>query len=224
MRFESASNTFTLLSNHYEHYEKSLQLTTNKLVFVTDETEQSKIVLEKIREIEFKMSETSELCPIIIPPEVQATYPIIYQTNIFTLIKKMDVHRKTLIIQLKNIKNEIRYILFKWNMALPTRSGLYMMTDIRDHISEGNENITPQMLREKVRVLFLMEQKERVKKELVEYRDHYAQIDELFMKEIKYAELNKKCWRWLWCNPKKIQYDTFTNPIIKEHLELILGN
>lgn len=226
MRFESASNTFTLLANHYEHYEKSLQLTTNKLVFVTDETEQNKIVLEKMREIEFKISETNELCPVIIPSEVQSTFPVIYQTNIFTLIKKMDVHRKTLIIQLKNIKNEIRYILFKWNMPGTTRDD----NDIHLHNNPSldnpasNERTTPQMQREKMRVLFLMEQKERIKKELVEYRDNYSQIDELFMKEIKYAELNKKCWRWFWCNPKKIQYDTFTNPIIKEHLELILGN
>jgi hypothetical protein len=263
MRFESASNTFTLLANHYEHYEKSLQLTTNKLVFVTDESEQNKIVLEKMREIEFKISETNELCPVIIPSEVQTTFPVIYQTNIFTLIKKMDVHRKTLIIQLKNIKNEIRYILFKWNMAGTSRysnvrtpelrsnervRGILskavsvavskavvedlssQVIDTRQHNNPSldnpslDERITPQMLREKVRVLFLMEQKERVKKELVEYRDNYSQIDELFMKEIKYAELNKKCWRWFWCNPKKIQYDTFTNPIIKEHLELILGN
>ena len=220
MRFESTSNTFTLLSNHYEHYEKSLQLTTNKLVFVTDEAEQNKLVLEKIREIEFKISETNELCPVIIPSEVQSTFPVIYQTNIFTLIKKMDVHRKTLIIQLKNIKNEIRYILFKWNMALPDRGS----PDVHYSITDKHEPSDPQMLREKVRVLFLMEQKERVKKELVEYRDNYSQIDELFMKEIKYAELNKNCWRWLWCNPKKIQYDTFTNPVIKEHLELILSN
>jgi len=222
MRFETASNTFTLLANHYEHYEKSLQLTTNKLVFVTDETEQNKIVLDKMREIEFKMSETHELCPVIIPSEVQTTFPVIYQTNIFTLIKKMDVHRKTLILQLKNIKNEIRYILFKWNSTRPAHD--FDLYNIREHTVDPHEGMSPQMRREKIRVLFLMEQKERIKKELIEYRDNYSQIDELFMKEIKYAELNKKCWRWFWCNPKKIQYDTFTNPVIKEHLELILGN
>ena len=83
MRFESACNTFTLLSNHYEHYEHSLQITSNKLVFIQDENQQTKIILDKMQEIEFKMRETTELCPIIIPVEVQKTFPVIYQTNIF---------------------------------------------------------------------------------------------------------------------------------------------
>jgi hypothetical protein len=209
MRFESACNTFTLLSNHYEHYEHSLQITSNKLVFIQDEKEQTKIVLDKMQEIEFKMRETKELCPIIIPVEVQNTYPVIYQTNIFTLIKKMDTHRKTLIMQLKNIKNEIRYILYKWN----TLSGAGQLVD------EDNTQIH----REKIRLLDLMDQKEKIKKELIEYKDNYTQIDDLFMKEIKYAEINKKCWKWFWCNTQKIRYENYTNHVIKEHLELILS-
>jgi hypothetical protein len=209
MRFESACNTFTLLSNHYEHYEHSLQITSNKLVFIQDEKEQTKIVLDKMQEIEFKMRETKELCPIIIPVEVQNAYPVIYQTNIFTLIKKMDMHRKTLIMKLKNIKNEIRYILYKWN----TLSGAGQL---------GDEDNT-QIHREKIRLLDLMDQKEIIKKELIEYKDNYTQIDDLFMKEIKYAEINKKCWKWFWCNTQKIHYENYTNHVIKEHLELILS-
>jgi hypothetical protein len=208
MRFESACNTFTLLSNHYEHYEHSLQITSNKLVFIRDESEQTKIVLDKMQEIEFKMRETSELCPIIIPVEVQKTFPVIYQTNIFTLIKKMDIHRKTLILQLKNIKNEIRYILYKWN------SEERVSTEFIDN---------PQIQREKIRLLSLMDQKEKIKKELIEYKDNYSQIDDLFMKEIKYAETNKKWMSWLTCNVQKIQYSSYTNPVIKEHLALILS-
>ena len=216
MRFESACNTFTLLSNHYEHYEHSLQITSNKLVFIQDETEQTKTVLDKMQEIEFKMRETKELCPIIIPVEVQNSFPVIYQTNIFTLIKKMDTHRKTLILQLKNIKNEIRYILYKWN----TLSGASALL-VDDENTPLVENA--QLQREKIRLLFLMEQKERIKKELIEYKDNYTQIDDLFMKEIKYAETNKKWLKWLCCNTQKIQYNSYTNPVIKEHLELILS-
>lgn len=209
MRFESACNTFTLLSNHYEHYEHSLQITSNKLAFIQDEKEQTKIVLDKMQEIEFKMRETKELCPIIIPVEVQNTYPVIYQTNIFTLIKKMDTHRKTLIMHLKNIKNEIRYILYKWN-TFSTAGQL------------GDEDNT-QIYREKIRLLDLMDQKEKIKKELIEYKDNYTQIDDLFMKEIKYAEINKRFWKWFWCNTQKIHYENYTNHVIKEHLELILS-
>jgi hypothetical protein len=216
MRFESACNTFTLIANHYEHYEHMLELTNNKLVFIQDETEQNRIILDKMREVEFKMSETKELCPIIIPVEVKNTYPVIFQTNIFTLIKKMDVHRKNLTLQLKNIKNEIRYIFFKWNSFTDT-PGTHLNEESFQHISNN-----PQMQQEKIRMLYLMEQKEKIKKELIEYKDNYVQIDDLFTKEIKYAELNKNWIRWFLCDSKKIDYNTYTNPIIKEHLELIL--
>jgi hypothetical protein len=68
-----------------------------------------------------------------------------------------------------------------------------------------------------------MDQKEKIKKELIEYKDNYSQIDDLFMKEIKYAETNKKWFSWLTCNIQKIQYSSYTNPVIKEHLALILS-
>ena len=240
MQYESACNTFMLLSNHYEHYEQSLQITSNKLVFIKDETEQTKLVLDKMQEVEFKMQETKELCPVIIPVEVQNTFPVIYQTNIFSLIRKMENHRKSLILQLKNIKNEIRYIMYKWNNlsrayideedtitydGKPTpvipRTPTQVVPPCFGVLTNTNENT--QLQKEKVHLLSLMDQKEKVKKELIEYKDNYSQIDDLFMKEIKYAERNKKCWKWLCCNEQKIQYNLYTNPVMKEHLELILS-
>lgn len=203
LRLDSVINTFTLLSTYYEQFEHSLELTNNKLLFMTSESEQSTVVLDKIREVEFQMGETKKLCPVIIPDDVKKTFPVICQTNIFSLIKKLETYRKHLIIQFKDIKNEIRYILYKWNTIKPT------------------ENDTNQRQHEKTRLLFLMDVKERVKKELIEYKNVYNQIDDLFMKEIKYAEINRECSRIFCFNFKKIQYAKYTNPIIKEHLELI---
>ena len=202
LRLDSGRNTFSLLSNHYEHFEHTLELTNNKLLFITNETEQSATVLEKIREIEFKMGETKELCPVIVPEEVKQTFPVICQTNIFSLIKKLEMYRKQLIIQFKDVKNEIRYILFKWN-----------------HHKTGED--TPQRQREKTRMLFLMDVKERIKKELIEYKNVYNQIDDLFAKEIKYAELNRDLKRTCGWSRKQLSYDMYVNPVIKEHLELI---
>lgn len=202
LRLDSGRNTFSLLSNHYEHFEHTLELTNNKLLFINNESEQSAVVLEKIREIEFKMGETKELCPVIVPEEVKQTFPVICQTNIFSLIKKLEMYRKQLIIQFKDIKNEIRYILYKWNIHKTT---------------EDN----PHRLREKTRLIFLMDVKERIKKELIDYKNVYNQIDDMFTKEIKYAEINRSWKRGRCFHTKKLAYDTYTNPVIKEHLELI---
>jgi hypothetical protein len=206
LRFESAYNSYTLMANHYERFEHSLEFTNNKLTFMNNEAEQNKLVLEKIKEIEFKMAETKELCPILIPEEVKQTFPVICHTNIFSLIKKMDTHRKTLILQFKDIKNEIRYILYKWN-SLPI--------DVADE--------STQRMREKTRLLFLMELKEKIKKELIDYKDVYNQVDDLFMKEIKYSEVNRGILRVLCCQRKTIQYHTYTNAVIREHLDIIFS-
>ena len=203
LRYESACNSYTLMSNHYEQLEHSLEFTNNKLLFMNDEPEQNKIVLDKIREVEFKLSETKELCPLLVPEEVQHSFPVMYHTNIFSLMNKLDMHRKSLILQFKDVKNEIRYILYKWNTLSPPY-----------------EN-TPQRQREKTRLLFLMELKEKIKKELVEYKHAYNQVDDLFLKEIKYAEWNRQCFHFFSCRPKKIQYDSYSNPVIREHLDIL---
>jgi hypothetical protein len=203
LRLESAFNTYTLMANHYEHFEHTLEMTNNKLVFIATEPEQNKIVLDKIREVEFQMSEAKELCPILVPEEVKQTFPVICQTNIFALITKMDMQRKTLILKFKDIKNEIRYILYKWNS--------------QSDVSEQSA----QRQREKKRLLYLMQIKEETKKELIEYKDVYTQIDDLFMKEIKYAEINRQFWRRLFCQTKQLPYQSYTNPILKEHLSIL---
>jgi hypothetical protein len=202
LRLDSARHTFALLSTNYDHFEHTLELTNNKLLFMDNEQEQTKTVLDTIHEIEFKMGETKKLCPVIVPEEIKKTFPIICQTNIFSLIKKLEMYRKQLIIQFKDIKNEIRYILYKWSI-------------------QKNTDETPRHLQEKTRLLFLMEIKEKVKKELIEYKQVYNQIDDLFMKEIKNAETNRKCIRFLYCKYTKMSYDKYTNPIIKDHIELI---
>jgi hypothetical protein len=246
LRLDSGRNTFSLLSNHYEHFEHILELTNNKLLFICNESEQSDVVLEKIREIEFKMGETKELCPVIVPDEVRHIFPVICQTNIFSLIKKLELYRKQLIIQFKDIKNEIRYILYKWdtcNLIRPTdftnfdelrspefpripsasrpeyfTNSLKSGGEVVEFPRKSKENNIPQRQREKTRLLFLMEVKERIKKELIEYKSVYNQIDDLFAKEIKYAEINS---RWCRFYTRKITYSAYTNPVIKDHLDLI---
>ena len=68
-----------------------------------------------------------------------------------------------------------------------------------------------------------MELKEKIKKELIDYKDVYNQVDDLFMKEIKYSEVNRGILRVLCCQRKTIQYHTYTNAVIREHLDIIFS-
>ena len=157
LQLESACNTYSLLSTMYDKFENSLEFANNKLIFMENESEQNALVLEKIKEIEFKMSESKDLCPIMVPEEVKSRFPIIYYTNIFRFIKKMELYRKNLIIKFRDIKNEIRYILYKWNL-------------------ETDSSSPAEKEREKRRLIYLMDMKEKTKAELIEYKNTYNQI------------------------------------------------
>lgn len=196
LKLESSCNTYILIANMYDKLENSLDFTNNKLSFMENESEQNTIVLEKIKELEFKITETKDLCQILIPAEVKAHYPILYNTNIFRFIQKMESHRKTLIVRFKDIKNEIRYILHKWSQS-------------------ENETETAKKIKEKHRLLYLMELKEKTKAELIEYKNTYNQIDEIFMKEIKYAES-----LGFFTRPPNYHVESM-NPIVKDYLKLV---
>lgn len=51
---------------------------------------------------------------IIIPYEIQLMNPIISHINIFSFIKKIEHHKKSLIMKYKDVKNEIRYMMYRW--------------------------------------------------------------------------------------------------------------
>ena len=194
LKLESSCNTYTLVANMYDKFENSLDFTNNKLTFMENESEQNSLVLEKIKEIEFKISETKDLCQILLPEEVKAYFPILYHTNIFRFIQKMEAHKKTLILRFRDVKNEIRYILHKWN---------------------GGVDENAKKIKEKHRLLYLMELKEKTKAELIEYKNIYNQIEELFLKEIQYAE---SCWVFVY--PSNSHLDTL-NSVAKDYLKLV---
>jgi hypothetical protein len=181
----------------YEKMENSLEFANNKLLFMEKESDQNMFVLEKIKEIEFKMSETKDLCQIIVPEEIKHVFPIIYHTNIFRVIHKMELYRKNLISKFKDVKNEMRYIMHKWTTE------------------ESADSM--QRIKEKRRLLYLMELKEQTKDELIEYKNTYNQIDELFLREMKYSE--SRPFFTIWKMPPKHDINTL-NPAIRDYLHL----
>jgi len=166
---------------------------------------------QKMNEIESTMMEMNEYIQELIPEEAVKLFPIIYRTNIIKFIKKQEHHKKNLIVRFRDIKNEIHYILYKWNSSGENIDNL----DITPHSK------TPQKEREKLRILYLMDLKEKTKTELIQCKSTYTQLDELFKKEIHYAETHQCCVPFsVFFKPNYTCKEL--NPIIRDYLKLTI--
>jgi hypothetical protein len=165
----------------------------------------------KMHEIESTMMEMNEYIQELIPEEAVQLFPLIYRTNIIQFIKKTELYRKNLIIRFRDIKNEIHYILYKWNST----------GEAVDNIDTNYHTKTPQQEREKNRILYLMGIKEKTKKELMQYKNIYIEIDDLFKQEIRYAETHQSCFG---CSSAfKPNYDVSKlNPVVCDYLKLVM--
>jgi len=203
MKYESHSEKYLQMANQYDKLEMSLEMTTSKLLYIENETEKNELVLNKLKEVEINMNELKEVYNILVPEEVIRMFPIVCHINIFSVIKKMDIHKNILIHRFKDVKNEIRYILYKWK---------------RNDFDPAESD---EQKKEKKRLLFLYEVKEKVKNELLESQNVYDYIDELFTKEIKDNE-HRKC-AWL-CFTKRERFSIKkenVHPILQKYFQFI---
>jgi len=191
LKFDSNSAQYAFMAKQFNKLETRLEYTT-------------------IPNIESNIMEMNEYIQELIPEEAVKLFPLTYRTNIIQFIRKTELYKKNLIIRFRDIKNEIHYILYKWNLD----------GEEVNNIDTSYQSKTPQQEREKNRILYLMNLKEKTKTELMSYKTIYIQLNDLFKKEIRYAETHQSC---LGCSSVfKPDYDfSKLNPVVREYVRLM---
>lgn len=190
LKLESSVEMFHHTVNQFDKLETSVEFTTSKLMFVLDTTEKSRLVLEKIQEIEKKVSEIKEWNSQLIPSAVVRVFPVICNLNIFSFIKRVESAKRGLVAKFKDVKNEIRYIEYKMMQSpTPRNPDKYLR-----------------------RLEYLNEVKEKMKEELIHYRQAYCHIDQIFTREIQFAQTTLLMWR------RTPIFSSSSNPIVDRFL------
>ncbi len=165
-KLESSTQIFFFMANQYDKYETILEMTNSKLMLLEKDNDKKSLVLDRINDIEEKIIEMKESNQILLPESIKFLFPIISHINIFSFIKRVQNHRQSLLIELKNIKNELRFIEYKWKF----------------------DKCESTLEREKNRYDYLQKIKGELKNEINEFKCIFCHLDEIFISEIRNAE------------------------------------
>ena len=240
MKWQAIAELYMNISNQYENLMTSVEMSRNQFDFIEDRIMRKDYILEKMKETERRIMDIKlNYNNVLVPYEIQLHNPIISHINIFSFLRKIEDYKRGLILKYKDVKNEIGYIMYKWErenaqQTFSNRNSTRYTVDPSGNTSLHQQSPHHPSLAQKSsrkqkdirRLESLLAKKEDIKSQLIHNNttNVYTYIDNLFTREIQLSEeyyTYHSVGMYIIFPPKAYKKLEYGNPVVDSYLNFV---